>query len=290
MTPTVIKFIGLFVLTYLQSTTPPGPSYYRILMPQFTGMTTAHPSFIAYLATDRKSGQDDWPGAKDVPGMPGWQYVTVNHEDITFSGVIDGPPAQMTQGPPRLTCCCTPMTDGLQAAYLDPNTSVLAKKGAQVEVRNGSAATHTTGGGRVDTWVTMNTDPSSPDGITVSGQLGSGTGSNVKKLYFKPSAQVIFGNTPFCALQDPPPPGCGMDPDWIAYYTMSNTQNHCIATPATCADCQTSGSQSGWCSTSSCQLAPGTGKLTMRQRIAASKKLARTMNTINIECSNSQWP
>ena len=276
---TTIKFIGLFILIYTQNVG------YRILFPQFTGMPTDHPSYIAYAVTDRVAGDNDWPVTGDVPGMTGWQYVTVNREFITFAGSTDGVPAQVN--PPHLTCCCQAMTGGIQAEYLDPNLPPTSKKGAQVEVDRGVSSLQSGGDGtRLDTYIKMTTGAGTV-GVTVTGTLGAG---NVKNIYFKPGATVVLGNTPFCAISN----SCASaDADFVMYYTTAKNPNTCIGTPSNCDQCATSASS---CTTSSCANAAivgGKKPLTMAQRMAAAKarrKQGPPVATINIDCSNSQYP
>jgi hypothetical protein len=270
---TTIKFIGLFVLMYTQNVG------YHILVPHFTGMPMDHPSFIAYQTSDRNPGADDWPVTGDVPDMPGWQYVTVDREYVTIAGATDGVPNKVE--PPHLTCCCTALNSGIQNAYKDPNLSPASKKGAQVEVSRGVASLVEDQNGRLDTNVTMNTGGT--NGVTVMGTLGAGS---VKNIYFKPGATVIFGNTPFCALTNT----CDHkgDADWVQYYSMANDRNACIGTPSNCSKCSTSGSGAP-CASSTCPTLTS-AKTAAAKAAAAIKKRVRTYLTVNIDCSNSQWP
>ena len=116
-----------------------------------------------------------------------------------------------------------------------------------------------------------------PDGkITREPQDRAGTkgeGNNIKTMNFAPAATVIFGDTPLCVLKndchDRTMAGAG---DFKKFYEMGKNgdSTKCNAAPSNCQACRSGGP----CPTA-CPVNPQTKKISV---------------TMDIDCSNSQWP
>lgn len=271
---TVLQFIGLFVLMYTPSTG------YKILIPNFPQLKPSHQSIIAYRASDRVAAGSNWTvaGTFMLNGVA-WEYVSVQMQAITIAGSTDGVPNKVE--PPHLSCCCTALRPpsaggkGLQAAYTDPNLPAADKRGAQVSVTQGTAKKLLSADGRVDIEFEMNT--AATTGLTITGTKGQNQPPGATKtIAFKPGAQITFGNTPLCVIENTPCPDVTppQPPDFTAYYTMAIEPNTCKAAPSNCASCKSSLTA---CDTSSCPT-PVASKVQSRQRM------------MTVDCSSSQWP
>jgi hypothetical protein len=264
---TTIRFIGLFVMLYQAGLG------YEVLMPSFQ-MKPKHDSVIAYRAEDRDNGKSTWtPVTKFKRGDEEWEYVEVQKQEITFTGSTGNAPNEVKLLP-HLSCCCTalsPKGKGIQAAYRKPDLPAAQKKGAQVLIYQGTAQVvkdpPNDPNARLDTLFVLPTTTST--GITITGTHGVGQGpGNQKTIVLKPGAQVIFGNTPICIIEQ----NCGPQPmgpgDWKMYYTMAVQSNQCTAVPSQCTACRTS---TAACDTSGCvQKNP--------------------IQMMTVDCSNSAWP
>jgi len=294
---TTVSFIGLFVLIYTQNVG------YQVLMPHFN-ITPKHDSVIVYPKTDRVQGdgKDEWPVAGTFPlnGID-YEYVEVKKEYITFSGATDGVPDQLigsptSPAPPHLSCCCSalrPGGSGIQKEYQDPDLPEGSKKGAQILVTRGVATAVVVPAedpnGRIQTQVSMTTG-TGPVGIVVSGTLGGST----KMIAFKPGANVTFGNTPLCVLQNncPPMPEDHGPEDFTAYYKMAVQQNDCKGAPTTCKECRDSAKHGTPCPAAVCTLD------ILKKEKAKAMKMAHppgplpkpVQQMMTIDCSNSSYP
>ncbi len=259
---TTVKFIGLLVFIYTQNVG------YQVLMPQFQTHPPVpkHDSLIAYPVADRMAGPDpktEWRVAgKFKIGTTDWEYVDVKKELITLSGATDGVPAKVEQ--PRLRCCCPPMADGIKDDYKDPSLPITKRGGAQITVTRGQTSLFKDKYDSINTAFSMTTVGRA--GIVITGTQGEG--NNVKTINFRPKATVVFGNTPLCVIQG----NCqttGMSHgDFLMYYQMGRNPKatQCQNMPSTCEACR-----SGQPCPTECSI----------------ENLTATMN---IDCSNSQWP
>jgi len=259
---TIITFIGLFVLTAQNLG-------YKILMPTFPG----HDSIIAWRHGDRAGGT--WGPIKTFPkGTETWEYVGVQKQKITFDGAASSAPRSVDV--PHLSCCCAALGPtenggkGIQGWYTDGDLPGDQKKGAQVLMPEGTAKRVIGHGGRIETEF----DLSAPTGITITGTHGQGQGAGASKtIVLNAGAQIIFGDTPICAISDPdscPTAPPRTPPDFLMYYQMAAQQNTCTAAPSTCPDCK---QHKGKCEqASTCQMS----------------KIHEYM--VTVDCSNSQWP
>ena len=260
---TVITFIGLFVFMSRDVG-------YNVAMPNFQG----HDTFIAWQQGGRDGGT--WGPVKTIPNT-NWEYVDVQKQKITFQNVPGSAPAALSV--PHLSCCCTalrPTKDGgkgLQKAYTDGDFPSTQKKGAQVEMPQGTAKQILGGlGDRMQTQFEVN----APNGITIIGTNGQGQGSGSSKtIIFKPGAQIIFADSPFCAVFDPRscPKHIDAEPDFTMYYSMAVDPNSCQASPSSCSQCKQN--------STSCPASPCSQKR---------RKVGKTFVMVTVDCSNSQWP
>jgi hypothetical protein len=298
---TIVSFVGLFVLIYTQDVG------YQVLFPHFN-IQPHHDSVIAYPKDHRVegTGPHEWQeaGTFDV-GNVTWAYVKVVKEYITFAGATNGVPAQLQPSlnspvPPHLSCCCTALKpgsaggEGIKDSFKNPDLPAASKQGAQVLVTRGVTSTSVSPpedlAGRIDTQFSMTTPVTTPPatiGIVIEGTLGA----NIKRIAFKPGANVKFGNTPLCVLQGNCPDNLHdheQGSDFAAYYTMAKQSNTCKGAPSTCQQCGMSAESAGPCNSSSCTSATLKKAMTKGTVRKFPKKQVDLMETI--DCSNSQWP
>jgi hypothetical protein len=261
MLATSIQFIGIFVI---MANTGGG---LHILLPHFPGTPYAeHTSAIQFSSTQVASM--NWPNVKPCVDNPALQCAPIDIETITFSGAVDPAPLDVIGNMPRLRCCCSSMTD-IQAKYKDPQSP--DRVAAHILVDNGVAEAIAGANTRIDTRVTMHT--AAPAGITVTGS----TGKTTFKIVFNPGVQ-------FSILNDMPPT---TPSHFLAYYLMGVGSSKCTALPSAGGSCAPSAPGCVLPKTLAKTVAPKTAK------VAASPSRTKTrlsIDSVDIDCSNSHWP
>jgi len=262
MLATSIQFIGIFVI---MATTGGG---LHIILPHFPGTPyEAHTSSIQFTSTQVSSM--NWPNVKTCADNSSMLCAPIDIETITFAGADDPPPPDVIGNIPRLKCCCASMTD-IQAKYKDPQSP--DKVAAHIMVDKGVAeAISDPSNSRVDTWVTMHTV--GPAGITVTGSTATAT----FKIVFKAGAQFRIRNE-----LPPTTPS-----HFLAYYLMGIGSSKCTSVPSGGGPCAPSApgcvvpkSLAKAVTSKAAKAAPPSGHL----------KTRLTIESVDIDCSNSHWP
>jgi len=262
MLVTSVQFIGIFVI---MATTGGG---LHIILPHFPDTPyAAHTSVIQFSSSQVSSMT--WPNVTACTDNSSMLCAPINIETITFAGADDPPPPDVIGNIPRLKCCCASMT-GIQAKYKDPQSP--DKVAAHIMVTKGVAeAIPDSVTSRIDTWITMHT--LDPAGITVTGNNGTATFN----IVFKAGAQ-------FRILNDFPPT---TPSHFLAYYLMGIGSSQCTAVPSSGGPCAPSASG---CLVSKSVNNKVTPKTTRVAGVAARPKPRATIESVDLDCSNSHWP
>lgn len=270
---TIIKFIGLLIITNLSTTGA------NVVMGHIPGMMTKHDSIIAYERSSLISA-DNWPkaGSFSITGTI-YDYVLVTNENVVFTGPTD-PFINDVSNIPHLSCCCATMK-GLRPEYGDKNQPATTKASAFFAVDHGQFFTMLEITGAVTSALAFN----DPTDLTITGILPSGR--TKRQLVLKQGSMVLVANTPIAALEGRTMEGPG--DDFLAYYNMGLSSATCTMLPGNqppnpCLP-----------STAPCSDNPAIAKrtpLNEKQKRVHDDAVARLQKTriTDVNCSNSSWP
>jgi hypothetical protein len=290
-TTAILQFIGIVLFTRELS----DDNHLQAIMPRITASAAhehaaapptkkaesvpadveAHTAFIAFPHASYLDNKGWAPSALAV--IPGYDYVRLDGEQIEF--VSEKKIAPKRKGPnltqqsqpaeelglPHLKKCCSAMST-LKKQFQGPDFSGAA---AVFDVRTGKAsgcrASAAAPRGRVDTQLTLENDGS----VTIRARKGKVT----KEIRLRGDAQVYVANLPMSSLQvrNSRSPSA---PHYEAYYAMADGGTRCenfqCALDATMPACK--------------------AKLPARLQPGMGIKPKSGPDSIDYECSNSQWP
>ena len=245
---TVVQFIGLLITTV-------GGNNADIIMGK-VDLSPPHSRIVAYEKSKLTSSQNWDKVGSFVRGGVTYDYVTVDVENITFSG-SETPFDYSLVALPHLKCCCNTIAR-LKAAYADPTAT--DRRAAHIFISRGKYESVVQSDTSVITKLTLDDNP-----LTISGTPD-------KQIVLRSDARVIVAQAPLDSLKDVTSrQHAEVDGDhFLAYYQMVDSSTVCRLQPSDGAPCAP---------VTACGIVPKSKKA----------KPAR-YDVGDINCSSSQWP
>ena len=271
----IIHFIGLVTLVTTTSVTPEPP---HILIPRFNDIIKKENNVIVVPDALVDKSATTWASTSDG-GNAFFEIGTLNIH-ISGSGGFTNAVAEI----PHLTCCCSPMKDGLKEDFNNPNNDPLTKKAAYVFLEHGTLRAPedpTTTARHLE--LTMQ---SSGGTLTITGQEKNKPAETIViNLPASGDAKITFANM----TNDD-----DHDAHWAHYYRMSKNPNLCTENPKkNPASCGPKLQPDGCLTTTSANKSSAAKKPVKTASAKHSHGQAggcRFCAVVDINCSGSQWP